>query len=77
MTPHRRWRIRLTAAAEMDFRNILRWTFELFRVPPKLLQKYPLRSYLVDEPQAVVIAAALLNPLGRPRSGTLRGPVVP
>ena len=26
MIPPRRWRIRLTAAAETDFRNILRWT---------------------------------------------------
>ena len=28
MTPPRRWRIRLTAAAETDFRNVLRWTSE-------------------------------------------------
>ena len=30
MTPPRRWRIRLTAAAETDFRNILSWTSEHF-----------------------------------------------
>ena len=30
MTPHRRWRIRLTAAAETDFQNILIWTSEHF-----------------------------------------------
>lgn len=30
MTDHRRWRVRLTAAAEADFRNILHWTREQF-----------------------------------------------
>ena len=30
MTGGRRWRVRLTTAAESDFRNILRWTSERF-----------------------------------------------
>lgn len=30
MTAGRRWRVRLTAAAESDFRNILIWTSEQF-----------------------------------------------
>ena len=30
MTTRRRWRIRLTATAETDFRNILSWTSEHF-----------------------------------------------
>jgi len=30
MTGGRRWRVRLTATAESDFRNILRWTAERF-----------------------------------------------
>ena len=30
MTTRQRWRIRLTAAAETDFQNILRWTSEHF-----------------------------------------------
>lgn len=30
MTSRRRWRVRLTATAESDFRNILGWTAEWF-----------------------------------------------